>query len=42
VTAEVIDLAALKIANLIPIFAKKAKVIVSGKLDKPVSCVVWR
>ncbi|MCC6136774.1 MAG: 50S ribosomal protein L15 [Candidatus Contendobacter sp.] len=36
VKAEVIDLAALKLANLIPIFAKKAKVIVSGKLDKPV------
>ncbi len=37
VNAEVIDLAALKLANLIPIFAKKAKVIVSGKLDKPVT-----
>lgn len=36
VKAEVIDLEALKVANLIPIFAKKAKVIVSGKLDKPV------
>jgi large subunit ribosomal protein L15 len=37
VKAEIIDLAALKLANLIPIFAKKAKVIVSGKLDKPVT-----
>ena len=36
VKAEVIDLAALKAANLVPIFAKKAKVIVSGKLGKPV------
>lgn len=36
VGAEVIDLAALKAANLIPIFAKKAKVILAGKLEKPV------
>ncbi len=33
---ETIDLAALKAANLVPIFAKKAKVILSGTLDKPV------
>ncbi len=37
VSAEVIDLAALQAANLVPIFAKKAKVILSGKLDKPVT-----
>jgi large subunit ribosomal protein L15 len=30
--AEIIDLAALKAANIVPIFAKQAKVIVSGKL----------
>jgi large subunit ribosomal protein L15 len=36
-SAEVIDLAALKAANIVPIFAKKAKVILSGKLDKPVT-----
>ena len=35
--AEVIDLAALQMANLIPIFANKAKVILSGKLEKPVT-----
>lgn len=34
---EVIDLAALKAAKLVPIFTKKAKVILSGKLDKPVT-----
>lgn len=37
VSDEVIDLAALQAANLAPIFAKKAKVILSGKLDKPVT-----
>ena len=37
VNAEVIDLAALKAANLAPIFAKKVKVILSGTLDKPVT-----
>jgi large subunit ribosomal protein L15 len=36
-SAEVIDLAALKAANLVPIFAKKAKVIRSGALDRPVT-----
>jgi large subunit ribosomal protein L15 len=36
-SAEVIDLAALKVANVVPIFAKKAKVILSGKLEKPVT-----
>jgi large subunit ribosomal protein L15 len=35
--AEAIDLAALKAANLVPIFAKQAKVIVSGKLAQPVT-----
>lgn len=37
VSAEVIDLAALQAAHLAPIFAKKAKVILSGKLDKSVT-----
>ena len=36
-SAEVIDLAALKAANVVPIFAKKAKVILSGKLEKAVT-----
>ena len=36
-SAEVIDLAALKAASVVPIFAKKAKVILSGKLEKPVT-----
>lgn len=36
-SAEVIDLAALKAANVVPVFAKKAKVILSGKLEKPVT-----
>ena len=36
-SAEVIDLAALKAANVVPIFAKKAKLILSGKLEKPVT-----
>lgn len=37
VGAEVIDLAALKAANIVPAFAKQAKVIVSGKLAQPVT-----
>ncbi|MER2602675.1 MAG: 50S ribosomal protein L15 [Candidatus Competibacter phosphatis] len=37
VTAEVIDLAALKMANLVPVFARQAKVILSGTVDKPLS-----
>lgn len=37
ISAEVIDLTALKAANIVPIFAKKAKVILSGKLDKAVT-----
>lgn len=37
VQAEVIDLAALQAANLVPIFASKVKVILSGKLEKPVA-----
>jgi len=36
-SAEIIDLAALKAASIVPIFAKKAKVILSGKLEKPVT-----
>ena len=36
-SAEVVDLAALKAANIVPIFTRKAKVILSGALDKPVS-----
>ena len=36
-SAELIDLAALKAANVVPVFAKKAKVILSGKLEKPVT-----
>jgi large subunit ribosomal protein L15 len=34
--AKTIDLAALKQANVVPQAAKKAKVFLSGKLDKPV------
>ena len=37
VTAEVIDLAALKMANLVPVFARQAKVIFSGTVDKPLT-----
>lgn len=37
VTAEVIDLAALKMANLVPVFARQAKVILSGTVDKSLS-----
>ena len=36
-SAEVIDLVALKAANVVPVFAKKAKVILSGKLEKSVT-----
>lgn len=36
-SADVIDLAALKAASIVPVFAKKAKVILSGALDKPVT-----
>ena len=35
--AAVIDLAALKAAGIIPVAAKRAKVILSGKLDKAVT-----
>lgn len=37
ITADVIDLAALKSANLVPAFAKNAKVILSGAVDKPLT-----
>ncbi len=37
IQANVIDLAALKAANLAPTFAKWAKVIVSGKLVQPLT-----
>lgn len=37
VTTEVIDLAALKAANVVPAAAKRAKVILSGKLAGPVT-----
>ncbi|HRF61942.1 MAG TPA: 50S ribosomal protein L15 [Candidatus Competibacter sp.] len=37
IQADVIDLAALKAANLAPTFAKRAKVIVSGKLVQPLT-----
>ncbi|MFM2288065.1 MAG: hypothetical protein RL684_1208 [Pseudomonadota bacterium] len=36
VTAAVIDLAALKAAQIIPVFAESAKVVLSGKLEKAV------
>ncbi|MCP5419199.1 MAG: 50S ribosomal protein L15 [Gammaproteobacteria bacterium] len=35
--AEVIDLQVLKAADIIPVFAKRVKVIASGKLDKAVT-----
>jgi large subunit ribosomal protein L15 len=35
--AAVIDLAALKAANIVPAEAKRAKVFLSGKLDKAVT-----
>ena len=34
---EIIDLVALKAANIVPVFAQQAKVILSGKLDQPVT-----
>ena len=37
VDAKVIDLAALKIANIIPTFAQQAKVVLSGELKKAVT-----
>lgn len=37
VAAEVIDLAALKAADLVPAIAKRAKVILSGTVDKPLT-----
>lgn len=37
VGVEIIDLAALKAANIVPVFAQQAKVILSGKLDQPVT-----
>ena len=37
IAAEVIDLTALKAANIVPETAKRAKVILSGKLDKAVT-----
>ena len=37
VTADVIDLAALKAANLVPAIARQAKVILSGTVDKPLT-----
>lgn len=37
VEGEVIDLEALKAANIVPAFAKRAKVILSGELNKPVA-----
>ena len=37
VTADEIDLAALKAAHLVPAITQKAKIIVSGSLDKKVS-----
>ncbi|MDG4555352.1 MAG: 50S ribosomal protein L15 [Candidatus Competibacter sp.] len=37
VAADVIDLAALKAANLVPAFARQAKVILSGTVDKPLT-----
>ena len=37
VKADVIDLAALKAAQLIPVFAEQAKVVLSGKLAKAVT-----
>jgi large subunit ribosomal protein L15 len=37
VTGPVVDLAALKQAQLIPVFAEQAKVVLSGKLEKAVA-----
>ena len=37
VTAEVIDLEALKAADIVPVTAERAKVVLSGKLEKAVT-----
>ena len=37
IDADVIDLAALVAANIVPAFTKKVKIIASGKLDKVVN-----
>jgi large subunit ribosomal protein L15 len=37
ITAEIVDLEALKLAGIVPARAKRAKVIVSGKLDRAVT-----
>ncbi len=37
VAAEVIDLTALKLANIVPVQAKRAKVVLSGELSKAVT-----
>jgi large subunit ribosomal protein L15 len=37
IKAEVIDLAALKAAGIIPVFAEQAKVVLSGELKKAVT-----
>jgi len=37
VTAPVIDLAALKAANLVPVFTEVAKVVLSGEIRKPLT-----
>jgi large subunit ribosomal protein L15 len=37
VTVAVIDLAALKAANLVPVFAERVKVVLSGAISKPVT-----
>jgi large subunit ribosomal protein L15 len=34
ITGEVIDIAALKAANVIPVFAEQAKVVLSGKITR--------
>ncbi|HET8551700.1 MAG TPA: 50S ribosomal protein L15 [Gammaproteobacteria bacterium] len=39
VEAETVDLAALKAAGVVPVQAERAKVILSGKLDKAVKLV---
>jgi large subunit ribosomal protein L15 len=37
VSAEVIDLAALKSAGIVPVFAQRAKVVLSGEIKKAVT-----
>ena len=37
IEAEVIDLTTLQAANLVPVFASKVKIILSGKLEKSVT-----